>query len=34
VVQKQTADQPHFGQFSPEELEMVIQWIEAGAPEN
>ncbi len=34
VVQKMTADQPHFGQLSPEELELLIQWIEAGASEN
>jgi nitrate/TMAO reductase-like tetraheme cytochrome c subunit len=34
LVQKQTADTPHFGQLSPQELELVIDWIEAGAPEN
>jgi mono/diheme cytochrome c family protein len=34
LVQKQTAGTPHFGQLSPQELELVIQWIEAGAPEN
>lgn len=34
LIQKQTADQSHFGQFSPQELDLVIQWIEAGAPEN
>lgn len=34
LIQKQTADQPHFGQFSPQELDLVIQWIKAGAPEN
>jgi nitrate/TMAO reductase-like tetraheme cytochrome c subunit len=33
LVQKQSGDTPHFGQFSPEELELVIDWIEAGAPE-
>ncbi len=33
VIQKQTAEPPHFGQFSPEELELVTQWIGAGAPE-
>ncbi len=33
LVQKQTGSQPHFGQFSPEELELVQQWIAAGAPE-
>jgi nitrate/TMAO reductase-like tetraheme cytochrome c subunit/mono/diheme cytochrome c family protein len=33
VVQKQTAEQPHFSQLSPEELDLVIRWINAGAPE-
>ena len=33
LVQKQTAGQPHFGQLNPEELEWVIEWIAAGAPE-
>jgi nitrate/TMAO reductase-like tetraheme cytochrome c subunit len=33
LVQAQSAEQPHFGQFSPEELEIVINWINAGAPE-
>jgi nitrate/TMAO reductase-like tetraheme cytochrome c subunit/mono/diheme cytochrome c family protein len=33
VVQKQTADKPHFSQLTPQELDRVIQWIEAGAPE-
>lgn len=33
LIQKQTAEPPHFGQFSPEELELVTQWIGAGAPE-
>lgn len=33
LVDRQTEDLPHFGQFTPEELELVIQWIEAGAPE-
>jgi hypothetical protein len=33
LVQKQTAGQPHFGQFNQEELEWVIEWIAAGAPE-
>jgi nitrate/TMAO reductase-like tetraheme cytochrome c subunit len=33
LVQKQTAGQPHFGQLNPEELEWVIGWIAAGAPE-
>jgi mono/diheme cytochrome c family protein len=29
----QTGDTPHFSQLSPQELDLVIQWIEAGAPE-
>jgi mono/diheme cytochrome c family protein len=33
LVQKQSGEQPHFGQLSPDELEMMIDWIEAGAPE-
>lgn len=33
LVQKQTASQPHFAQLSSSELETVIQWIAAGAPE-
>jgi len=33
LVQKQSGDQPHFGQLSPEELKLVIDWILAGAPE-
>jgi nitrate/TMAO reductase-like tetraheme cytochrome c subunit len=32
LVQKQSGPQAHFGQLSPQELEQVIQWIEAGAP--
>jgi nitrate/TMAO reductase-like tetraheme cytochrome c subunit len=33
LVQKQSGAQPHFGQLTPEELELVIQWIEDGAAE-
>ena len=33
LVQVQSGDQPHFGQFSPDELQLVIDWITAGAPE-
>lgn len=33
VVLKMTGDRPHFGQFSPDELDLVIKWIDAGAPE-
>ena len=32
LVQKQSGDMPHFGQLTPEELDVVIQWIQAGAP--
>jgi len=33
LIRKQTAEQPHFAQFTPQELQQVIAWIEAGAPE-
>ncbi len=33
LVQKQSASQPHFSQLTPEELSLVIDWINAGAPE-
>jgi mono/diheme cytochrome c family protein len=33
VVSKLTADQPHFAQLTTNELEMLIEWINAGAPE-
>ncbi len=33
LVQKQSGDQAHFGQLSADELELVIEWISAGAPE-
>jgi hypothetical protein len=33
LVQKQSQEQAHFGQFTPEELDLIIQWIKAGAPE-
>ena len=33
VVVKMTGDQPHFAQLSPEELDLVLRWIAAGAPE-
>lgn len=33
LIQKQTGDQAHFSQFTPDELELVIEWIQAGAPE-
>jgi nitrate/TMAO reductase-like tetraheme cytochrome c subunit/mono/diheme cytochrome c family protein len=34
LVIKQSGEQNHFGQLSPEELELVRQWIATGAPEN
>ena len=33
LVQKQSGDTPHFAQLTPEELDLLIQWIQAGAPE-
>lgn len=33
LVQKQSGDQPHFGQLNPDELELIIEWIENGAVE-
>lgn len=32
LIQRQIGEQAHFGQLNSEELELVIQWIEAGAP--
>ena len=34
LIQVQMGEQSHFAQFTPEELELVVQWIEAGAPQN
>ena len=34
VIQRQTGDSQHFSQFSPEDLALVIEWINAGAPED
>jgi nitrate/TMAO reductase-like tetraheme cytochrome c subunit/mono/diheme cytochrome c family protein len=34
LIQKQTGEQPHFAQLTPEEILSVITWIDAGAPEN
>lgn len=34
VYQRQTASDPHFGQFSEEDLTILEEWILAGAPEN
>ncbi|OGN92003.1 MAG: hypothetical protein A2Y88_04370 [Chloroflexi bacterium RBG_13_48_10] len=33
LVQKQSGEIAHFGQYTPEELSIVIDWINAGAPE-
>lgn len=33
IVVKQTGEQAHFGQFTSDELELVTEWIELGAPE-
>jgi hypothetical protein len=33
IVQKQSGSLPHFGQLTPDELELLIAWITAGAPE-
>lgn len=33
LVQIQNGTQAHFGQLSPEELQLVTSWIQAGAPE-
>jgi nitrate/TMAO reductase-like tetraheme cytochrome c subunit len=33
LVQKQKGELPHFGQLAPDELDLVIRWITAGAPE-
>jgi cytochrome c5 len=33
LIKKQSAAQPHFGQLKPSELQLVTDWIKAGAPE-
>jgi mono/diheme cytochrome c family protein len=33
LVQKQSGEVPHFSQFTPDELALVMDWINAGAPE-
>jgi hypothetical protein len=33
IIQKQTAAQPHFYQLGAQELDLISQWIAAGAPE-
>ena len=32
-VKVQSGTTSHFGQLTPEELELVISWLKAGAPE-
>jgi len=33
LIQKQTAETPHFNPLSKDELDMIIEWISIGAPE-
>ncbi len=33
IIKVQSGTKKHFGQLSPEELDLVTQWIQAGAPE-
>jgi hypothetical protein len=33
IYQVQSSQTPHFAQLSPDELAMLAQWIDAGAPE-
>jgi hypothetical protein len=33
LIQIQSGEISHFGQFTPDELEFMIQWIASGAPE-
>jgi nitrate/TMAO reductase-like tetraheme cytochrome c subunit len=34
LVVRQSGEQAHFGQLSQQELQLLIEWIEAGAPED
>ena len=34
LLTKTSGDVPHFGQFTSDELELVVEWIKSGAPEN
>jgi hypothetical protein len=34
LLTKTSGDVPHFGQFTSDELELVVEWIISGAPEN
>jgi len=33
LIKKQSGTTPHFGQLKPSELQLVTDWIKAGAPE-
>jgi hypothetical protein len=33
LVQRQIGDLPHFAQLTQDEIQLIIDWIEAGAPE-
>ena len=33
LIKKQSGATPHFGQLSASELQLVTEWIKAGAPE-
>ena len=33
LIQVQSAAQPHFSQLTADELTLVTEWIQAGAPE-
>jgi hypothetical protein len=33
LIEKQSGATPHFGQLSPSELQLVTDWIKAGAPD-
>jgi len=33
IIKKQTAEQPHFAQLSADEIQLLTDWINAGAPE-
>ena len=33
IVVRQTEEQPHYGQLTPEQLEVLIEWINSGASE-
>jgi hypothetical protein len=33
LIQKVAGEKPHFSQFTPDELDLVIRWIDNGAPQ-